>query len=269
MDTSLRTEHLIAFHDCDIVTYSREMLARLGYPVANPNIDVVFCKGFYSRITDRMHGRVTRLLMTPLLIAIQKLVGLNPFLLFLDNFRYPLKGKFCMITGVATSIRIPWTGGLRQGPCRGLQKLFPTANISGGYCSNYEHKHQPLSVEDAQKGLMRMCVDISKSISRILTAEGIVLSDSFFRSLRVAYIRLAEDIMVKYEADAAINGLIFDRHEEAKAMEAFTVAINREAETFMENPMGIPLIPNWNRITSAVPGTFVMLKKAVDEYNRR
>src|SRR3989304_6132746 len=83
---------VITLHDCDIVTYSREMLARLCYPVANPNIDVVFCKGFYSRVTDRMHGRVTRLLITPLVRALQKLVGFHPFLVFLDSFRYPLAG---------------------------------------------------------------------------------------------------------------------------------------------------------------------------------
>src|SRR3972149_1558078 len=40
---------VIALHDCDIVTYSREMLARLCYPIVNPNLDYVFCKGFYSR----------------------------------------------------------------------------------------------------------------------------------------------------------------------------------------------------------------------------
>src|SRR3990170_4332788 len=34
----------IALHDCDIVNYSREMLARLCYPVVNPNIQFEFCK---------------------------------------------------------------------------------------------------------------------------------------------------------------------------------------------------------------------------------
>jgi len=40
----------IALHDCDIVTYSRDMLARLIYPVANPTFNYEFCKGYYSRI---------------------------------------------------------------------------------------------------------------------------------------------------------------------------------------------------------------------------
>jgi glucosyl-3-phosphoglycerate synthase len=47
---------IIAVHDCDILNYNREMLARLCYPIANPSIDFEFCKGFYARLTDRMHG---------------------------------------------------------------------------------------------------------------------------------------------------------------------------------------------------------------------
>ncbi|MDH5744152.1 MAG: glycosyl transferase, partial [Candidatus Aminicenantes bacterium] len=47
----------IALHDCDIVNYTHELLGRLCYPVASPNIDYVFCKGYYARVTDRMHGR--------------------------------------------------------------------------------------------------------------------------------------------------------------------------------------------------------------------
>ena len=37
--------YAIVLHDCDIVTYSRQMLGRLCYPVVNPNLDYVFCKG--------------------------------------------------------------------------------------------------------------------------------------------------------------------------------------------------------------------------------
>jgi glucosyl-3-phosphoglycerate synthase len=131
----------------------------------------------------------------------------------------------------------------------------------------YEHKHQELSPDDAEKGLMKMTIDICKSIFRTLASEGVVFSDGFFKSLSVAYLRSAEDTIMNYEADAAINGLEFDRHEEAKAVEAFTRAIMQASTAFMENPMGSPLIPNWNRVTSAIPGILEMLKKAVDMDN--
>ncbi len=260
---------VIALHDCDIITYNRGMLARLCYPVANPNIDVVFCKGFYSRITDKMHGRVTRLLITPLIRAMQKLVGPNPFLMFMDSFRYPLAGEFAMITDMARTNRIPWDWGLEVGVLSEVFRNYsPHRVCQVDIADNYEHKHQQLSADDANKGLMRMSVDICKAMFRFLAAEGIVLSDSFFKSLQVAYIRLAEDTMVKYEADAAINGLKFDRHSEAVAAEAFSNAIKIASEAYSENPMAAPLIPNWNRVTSAIPGILDMLKKAVDEDNR-
>jgi len=133
---------------------------------------------------------------------------------------------------------------------------------------NYEHKHQPISPDDAKKGLMRMCVDICKTLFRVLAAEGVVFSESLFNTLGVSYLRFAEDTMMKYEADAAINGLVYDRHVETKAVEAFTNAIKMAAKVFMENPLGTPLIPSWNRVSSAIPGILDMMKKAVDDDNR-
>jgi glucosyl-3-phosphoglycerate synthase len=57
---------MVAVHDCDIITYSRELLARLCYPVAHPSMGFDFCKGYYARATDKLNGRVMRLLVTPL-----------------------------------------------------------------------------------------------------------------------------------------------------------------------------------------------------------
>jgi len=260
---------VIALHDCDIVNYSREMLARLCYPVANPNLDYVFCKGFYSRVTNKMHGRVTRLLVTPLIRSLQNLGGEHRFLKFIDSFRYPLSGEFAMSTDMARVNRIPWDWGLEVGSLAEVYRNYSPRRICQvDIADTYEHKHQSLSSEDPEKGLMKMTIDISKSIFRTLASEGVVFSDGFFKSLTVAYLRLAEDTIMKYEADAAINGLEFDRHEEAKAVESFMRAITMAAETFMKNPMGTPLIPNWNRVTSAIPGILDMLKKAVDEDNK-
>jgi glucosyl-3-phosphoglycerate synthase len=260
---------VIALHDCDIVNYSREMLARLCYPVANPNLDYVFCKGFYSRVTNKMHGRVTRLLVTPLIRSLQNLGGEHRFLRFIDSFRYPLAGEFAMHVDMARVNRIPWDWGLEVGSLAEVYRNYsPRRVCQVDIADTYEHKHQVLSSEDPEKGLMKMTIDISKSIFRTLASEGVIFSDGLFKSLSVAYLRLAEDTLLKYEADAAINGLEFDRHEEAKAVEAFARAISLAAETFMQNPMGTPLIPNWNRVTAAIPGVLEMLKKAVDEDNR-
>ncbi|HEC72752.1 MAG TPA: glycosyl transferase, partial [Methylophaga aminisulfidivorans] len=58
----------IALHDCDVVTYTSELLARLIYPVANPMFNYEFCKGYYARVAGgKLNGRVNRLLVTPLI----------------------------------------------------------------------------------------------------------------------------------------------------------------------------------------------------------
>ena len=49
----------VALHDCDIITYSRSLLARLVYPVANPKFNFDFCKGYYPRVSEnKVKGRV-------------------------------------------------------------------------------------------------------------------------------------------------------------------------------------------------------------------
>jgi glucosyl-3-phosphoglycerate synthase len=87
---------IIALHDCDIVNYERQLLARLCYPVAHPNLGFEFCKGYYARVTNAMHGRVTRLFMNPLIRSVQGMAPGTPFLDFVDSFRYPLAGEFAM-----------------------------------------------------------------------------------------------------------------------------------------------------------------------------
>jgi len=256
---------VIALHDCDIVTYNRELLARLCYPIANPNLDYVFCKGFYSRVTNKMNGRVTRLLVTPLVRSLQQLVGPHKFLAFLDSFRYPLSGEFCMTTDLARVNRIPWDWGLEVGSLAEVHRNYsPRRVCQVDIATTYEHKHQILSPDDASKGLMKMAVDICKSVFRTLASEGVIFSDGLFKSLLVTYLRQAEDTLLKYEADAMINGLDFDRHEEAKAVETFTRSIAMAAQVFMENPMSTPLIPNWNRVIAAIPDIFDMLQAAVE-----
>ena len=260
---------VIALHDCDIVTYSRELLARLCYPIANPNLNYVFCKGFYSRVTNKMNGRVTRLLVTPLVRSLQQLTGQHGFLAFLDSFRYTLAGEFSMSTDLARINRIPSDWGLEVGSLAEVYRNFsPRRVCQVDIATTYEHKHQILSADDAEQGLMKMAVDICKSIFRTLASDGVVFSEALFRSLIATYLRQAEDTLMKYEADAMINGLAFDRHEEAKAVEAFTRAIGMASQVFVENPLGAPLIPNWNRVSAAIPDIFEMLRLAVGEDNK-
>ncbi|OGW52235.1 MAG: glycosyl transferase [Nitrospirae bacterium RBG_13_43_8] len=261
--------HAIALHDCDIVTYDRALLARLCYPVTNPNLNYDFCKGFYSRVTNRLHGRVTRILVTPLIRSLQKILGYLPILVFFDSFRYPLAGEFSMDVDLARVNRIPGDWGLEVGVLAEVYRNASARRVCQvDIAENYEHKHQELSPEDASKGLHKMCVDICKSVFRTLASEGIVFSEGFFKTLVASYVRTAQDMLKRYEDDAAVNGLFFDRHEESLAVDTFTKGIRKAAEILTEDPLGVPLIESWDRVTSAIPDILGKIREAVEEDNK-
>ena len=260
---------VIALHDCDIVNFSRELLGRLCYPIASPNMDYEFCKGYYARVTDRMHGRVTRLFVTPIIRSLEKLLGHIPLLVYLDSFRYPLAGEFSMITDLARINRIPGDWGLEV---ETLAEVYRNCSIKRicqvELCETYEHKHQPLSPQNPKTGLMKMSIDIAKAIFRNLAIEGVVLNKSFLNSLVTTYLRTAQDTIKRYNDDAAINGLFFDRHQETITVEAFTRAIQIAGKEFQEDPLYSPLIPNWSRVTSAIPDFLEQLHEVVERENQ-
>ena len=259
---------VIALHDCDVLTYNRELLARLCYPLANPNMDYEFCKGYYPRVTDRLYGRVTRLFISPIIRALKKIVGHMPFLVYLDSFRYPLAGEFSMKTDLARINRIPADWGLEVGS---LAEVFRNVSMKRicqvDLADNYEHKHQDVSAHDADSGLLKMCTDISTSLFTTLSSEGVQFSESLFNTLFVTYLRIAQDSIKMYNDDAAINGLFFDRHAEGLAVETFVQGIRIASQKFLEDPLGSPLIPNWSRVTSAIPDFLDQLELAVEEDN--
>jgi glucosyl-3-phosphoglycerate synthase len=257
---------VIALHDCDIVNYDRRMLARLCYPIVHPHLEFEFCKGYYARVTDRMHGRVTRLFMTPLIRSMKGMAPGASFLQFLNSFRYPLAGEFAMDIDLARVNRVPADWGLEVGV---LAEIFRNCAVSRtcqvDLTDTYEHKHQALSTGDPSKGLARMATDIAKSLFVTLASEGIVFTEDHFRSLEVRYVRMAQDTIARYYADAMLNGLKFDRHGEEQAVATFADSLKRAASEFIADPRGLPLIPNWNRVLSAIPEYFELLTDAVDK----
>ncbi len=257
---------VIALHDCDITSYNREYLARLCYPVANPNLGYEFCKGYYSRVTDRLHGRVTRLFITPLIRSLQQLVGPHALLTFLDSFRYPLAGEFAMVRDLAWTNRIPGDWGLEIGVLAEVYRNCALRRIcQADIADAYDHKHQALSHDNPEAGLLKMCVDITKSLFRNLASEGVVLSDGMLKTLRATYLQSAQDAISRYENDAAINSLAFDRHEERTAVEVFLKGMKLATEGFLDDPLGVPMISNWSRVAHAVPDIFDRLIDVVEE----
>jgi len=256
---------VIALHDCDIRDYRRELLARLCYPTANPNLDYAFAKGYYGRVTDRLYGRVTRLFMTPFLRAMKSVLGPLPLLDYLDAFRYPLAGECSLTTDLARINRVPGDWGLEVGVLAEVYRNCAARRVCQvELVENYDHKHQDLSESDASRGLHRMVVDIASSLIRNLASYGVDFSSGFLNTLTAAYVRIAQDAISSYSDDAALNGLTFDRHEEEVAVETFSRALRAAGLTFVRDPMGTPPIPNWNRVTSALPDFLGDLRDAVE-----
>ena len=265
MMASQRSDAL-ALHDCDITTYDRGLLARLIYPVANPNFDYRFCKGYYARVSDgRLKGRVTRLLITPLLRAMKMTLGTTEYLEYLDSFRYPLSGEFALVSHVIPGLRIPSDWGLEVGVLSEIQRNHAPHRICQAEILDiYDHKHKSLSELDRTAGLARMSIDITKALYRKLAIQGHVLTRETFRTIKATYYRVALDMIAVFQNDAIFNDLDFDRHAEELAVELFAENVVVAGEAFLANPMETPFIPCWERIQSAFPHFMERFLEAVE-----
>jgi len=260
----------IALHDCDILTYDRRLLARLIYPVANPNFNYEFCKGYYARIADQnMNGRVCRLLVTPLLRALKRIVGDSPYLDYMDSYRYSLAGEFSFRRDVISDIRIPSDWGLEIGVLSEVHRNYANNRLCQvDIAETYDHKHQKLSVDDTTAGLSKMSIDISKALFRKLATQGFIFTNETFRTIKATYFRIALDFVETYKNDAIINGLNIDVHKEEMAVEMFAKNLMKAGQEFIDNPMENPFIPSWSRVVSAIPDIYERLNEAVEEDNK-
>jgi len=261
----------VALHDCDIKTYDRRMLAKLFYPVVNPLFNFEFCKGYYPRVAnDKMNGRVARLLVFPLLTALEKTIGKSEYLEFMKSFKYPLAGEFSFRRNVLPELRISSDWGIEVGILSEMQRSFSPQNICQvDLADTYDHKHQVLSLDDETKGLSRMSIDIIKTFIKKLATQGNTFSREKFRSLKATYYRSALDLIDIYRSDAMMNGLEFDSHTEEQAVELFAMNIMKAGEAFILNPMDTPFIPTWSRVKSAIPDFLGRLEKVVNDDNKK
>ena len=271
MSIARDTARSVALHDCDIKTYDRRMLAKLFYPVVNPLFNFEFCKGYYPRVAEKkMNGRVARLLVFPLLTALEKTIGKSDYLEFMKSFKYPLAGEFSFRRNVLPELRISSDWGIEVGILSEMQRSFSPQNICQvDLADTYDHKHQILSIDDETKGLSRMSIDIIKTFIKKLATQGNSFSREKFRSLKATYYRCALDLIDIYRNDADMNGLKFDSHTEEKAVELFAMNIMKAGEAFILSPMDTPFIPTWSRVKSAIPDFLKRLKQTVNEDNKK
>ena len=267
---------VIALHDCDIATYDRVLLGRLIEPIANPNNDFEFCKGYYARISPNemaMKGRVTRLFVAPFVDAMTNIMQeqgftvLEQFFRYHRSFNYPLAGEFSLSNRLARGINIAYDWGLEVST---LSEVYINLNAKKiaqvDLARNYEHKHQEISEEDAQKGLHRMVVDIAKFYLNTMRARGYALADATIDMILHTYYENALRFIKRYSDDASVNNLNYDRYREERAVQFFR-GILWTAWEQSRGPQLSTQIPSWNRVLYSMPGIYDHLKDVVSRDN--
>ena len=268
---------VIALHDCDIVTYDRLLLGRLFEPIANPYNDFHFCKGYYARVSPSemaMKGRVSRLFLAPYIDSMVSVMHqrgyheLERFFRYIRIFKYPLSGEFSFTTHLARGINIAYDWGLEVATLSQVyDQLNPRKIVQIDITQNYEHRHQNVSQRNADKGLHRMVIDISKFYLTYMRSHGVSLNDAFVDMMLHTYYQNALKFIRKYSYDAEINNLNYDLYEE-EALARFFRGLLWTAWEQSRGPHEAKLIPSWNRIFYCIPDIYAHLLKAVESDNK-
>ena len=206
--------------DADIRTFKRRQLDRLFYPVEIFGYE--FSKAYYARSDGKqLFGRVKRLLVDPILIALKrkfadsgedKMLHIIDFLLL---FHYQLSGEIVINVNLLRRMRYSLNWGVEiLTLIEAYRKANQIAQVE--FTRTYfDHKHQKLSSSNAEKGLHKMSTDIiSTLLNALIVEEGLEVSSHFFRDLALTYQSVAEELIKKYAENAKANGLYYDRDRE-------------------------------------------------------
>lgn len=212
---------IIALHDCDVASFRRADLARLCYAVAHPELGYRFAKAYYSRVTDRLYGRVSRLFLAPLLHAVVRVAGHLPLVDFLLSFRYPLAGEVAFTRELAAQLPPAdgWNIELSH-LCEVFRRVDPrdVCQVDGG--TGYDHKHQP-----AGTALAGMAAEIARELFAQLATEGVNIDPAFRTTVARTYRREAAHALRRSAALARINALPFDLATEQSIVEGFATRL--------------------------------------------
>jgi len=223
--------------DADIRSFKRRQLDRLFFPVLAHNYP--FAKAFYARWDgQRLFGRVKRLLLDPLLLALKrkfsesdeaKVLRLVDFLL---SFDYQLSGEVVFDMWLLKKMHYVLNWGVEIFTLIEVwRKALSVAQVEFTR-SAFDHKHQRISVDDPKKGLHKMSVDIIDTLLHaLIVEEGLEVGEEFFRDLALTYESVAEEAIKKYSDNAEFNQLEYDRDAEEKIVfEVLSHAISQAGD---------------------------------------
>ncbi len=246
-------EGVVAVHDCDIQNYSRELTGRLCYPLLEKRRGFRFNKGFYSRHSDQLHGRLQRLLVRPLLRAMELRAGPVAMLQFLSAFRYPLAGESAMDTALLRQLNFPATWGLEIGMLEETRRLLsPAAFCQTELCASYDHKHHDLSPDDPGTGLHRMAREVSATLLATVSGGTYPWREQIVETWQA----MAAEALRHADTESSLNGLTHFPEQDALAVRTFSRALR----TAVELPPPPGLLPSWETVEGALPGMAERLK---------
>jgi len=212
---------LVAVHDADATTYGPEHVPRLLFPLAR---DYEFVKGYYARVENgRLYGRLCRLFYEPVVAALADAHD-DPFVDYLDAFRYALAGEFAGTSDLVRRLRPPRGWGLEVAT---LGDAFRTAGFEGTAQVDlgiHEHDHRAVS---GRGGLSDMADEVAAALFAALDDGGVTVD---FDDLRERYRATARRLVDQYAADAAFNGLDYDPADERRQVDAYAESV-RPPET--------------------------------------
>jgi len=191
-------EAILVTLDADLQSFSKDYFLRLVYPVVLLGGHVN--KGYYARFSpSKLDGRLTRLLVIPMLYAIQEQHPASDLTHWLLSFRYPLSGDVALARDVVPHLTLHdnWAYDLSL-----LNSLYHRQDELSIYqtelTDNYEHLHRNLD-GDRDLGLIELTKDISIYLMGLFPLNINRFIDD--------YEKLASRYCEKYKKLALFNGI--------------------------------------------------------------
>tara|TARA_Y100001970_G_scaffold279047_1_gene385686 strand:+ start:4405 stop:5655 length:1251 start_codon:yes stop_codon:yes gene_type:complete len=239
----------VVVHDADISTYDSAFVARLAHPVVDDRLGFDFVKGFYPRFDHQgLNGRVTRLLVGPLLESLASSDSVNPSIRYLQSFRYPLAGEFAARASLTSSIAMPAHWGVDISLLANIHSLGVRV-AQTDLTDRYDHKHQILSPDDPESGLHRMARDIISTLVSISGRENIEGPDFDAR---------LDHALLSHRSNAISNAIPINSDAENSAAKLFAELV-RETQTPLP-----PNLPSWKQLSTEFPNCIQELMSAVE-----
>ncbi len=251
---------IIVSHDTDIMNYSRDILWRLCYPLLHPRMSYRFAKGYYSRVSDRLYGRVTRLLIFPLVQACRDVLGSKPLLEHLDSFRYPLSGEFAADMWALERFCLPGGWGLEIAIlCEAFRHLPGEQQCQVDLGFHFEHRHRSLAHDQIgvnEPGLITAAADVARClVYQVLREAEPRSAEGLLRHILERYRPRAAEWLQRYEHVALLNGLNHDLEEESAAVAAFAQALDRLVQSVGQKSLHVPAMRDTpTRTLAKIPG---------------